>query len=95
MAKQQQQQQQQRIYLKKYKVYNTSCPANSYNANLRRTSFGIGGGRKNMRQRHDLGALKAQASGKNLKTGPLRMYFQHSGVKIRVFQQNTDITEFF
>ena len=48
-----------------------------------------------MRQRHNLGALKAQASGKNLKTGPLRMYFQHSGVKIRVFQQNTDITEFF
>ena len=33
----QQQQQQQYIYLKKYKVYNTSCPANSYNANLGRT----------------------------------------------------------
>ena len=31
------QQQQQCIYLKKYKVYNTSCPANSYNANLGRT----------------------------------------------------------
>ena len=26
----QQQQQQQSIYLKKYKVYNTSCPADSY-----------------------------------------------------------------
>ena len=26
-----------RIYLKKYKVYKTSCPANSYNANLGRT----------------------------------------------------------
>ena len=25
------------IYLKKYKVYKTSCPANSYNANLGRT----------------------------------------------------------
>ena len=35
---QQQQQQQQCIYLKKYKVYNTLCPAMSYNAaNLGRT----------------------------------------------------------
>ena len=25
---------QRRIYLKKYKVYDTLCPANSYNANL-------------------------------------------------------------
>ena len=25
------------MYLKKYKVYNTLCPANSYNANLGRT----------------------------------------------------------
>ena len=31
------QQQQQYIYLKKYKFYNTLCPANSYNANLGRT----------------------------------------------------------
>ena len=30
-------QQQQCIYWKKYKVYNTLCPANSYNANLGRT----------------------------------------------------------
>ena len=37
LQQQQQQQQQQCIYLKKYKVYNTSCPANSYNANLGRT----------------------------------------------------------
>ena len=40
MLQQQQQQQQQCIYLKKYKVYNTLCPAksyNSYNANLGRT----------------------------------------------------------
>ena len=29
-----QQQQRQCIYLKKYKVYNTLCPVNSYNANL-------------------------------------------------------------
>ena len=48
-----------------------------------------------MQQRRDLQALKAQTSGKNLKTGPLRMYFQHSGAKFRVFEQNTDITEFF
>ena len=34
-----QQQQQQCIYLKKYKVYNTLCPANSYNANLDRTGL--------------------------------------------------------
>ena len=27
----------------------------------------------------------------NLKSGPLRMHFQHSGAKIRVFEQNTDI----
>ena len=31
---QQQQQQQQCIYLKKYKVYNTLCPADSYNTKL-------------------------------------------------------------
>ena len=30
-------QKQQSIYLKKYKVYYTLCPANSYNANLGRT----------------------------------------------------------
>ena len=29
--------QQQCIYLKKYKVYNTLCPANSFNAKLGRT----------------------------------------------------------
>ena len=48
-----------------------------------------------MRQRRVWRALKAQASGKNLKAGLLRMYFQHSGAKIRVFEQNTDIIEFF
>ena len=32
-----QQQQRQCIYLKKYKVYNTLRPVNSYNANLGRT----------------------------------------------------------
>jgi len=34
-------QQQQCIYLKKYKVYNTLCPANSYNANLGTTRLSI------------------------------------------------------
>ena len=29
--------------------------------------------------------------GKILKSGPLTMHFQHSGAKIRVFEQNTDI----
>ena len=32
--------------------------------------------------------------GKILKSGPLTMHFQHSGAKIRVFEQNTDIIEF-
>ena len=36
-----QQQQQQCIYLKKYKVCNTLCPANGYNANLGRTRLQI------------------------------------------------------
>ena len=33
--------------------------------------------------------------GKILKSGPLRMHFQHSGAKIRVFEQNTDIIKFW
>ena len=32
---------------------------------------------------------------KVLKSGPLRMYFGYSGAKIRVFEQNTDIVEFW
>ena len=32
--------------------------------------------------------------GKILKSGPLRMHFQHSGAKIRVFAQNRDIVNF-
>ena len=31
---------------------------------------------------------------KVLKSGPLRMCFGHSGAKIRVFEQNTDIVEY-
>ena len=33
------QQQQQCIYLQNYKIYNTLCPANRYNANLGRTKL--------------------------------------------------------
>ena len=32
---------------------------------------------------------------KNLKSGPLRVHFQHSRAKIRVFEQNTDIIKFW
>ena len=32
---------------------------------------------------------------KVFKSWPLRMYFRHSGAKIRVFEQNTDIVEFW
>ena len=38
---------------------------------------------------------KALVTGKILKSGPLRMHFQHSGAKIRVFEQNTDIIKFW
>ena len=30
-----------------------------------------------------------------LKSGPLRVHFQHSGAKIRMFEQNTDIAKFW
>ena len=30
-----------------------------------------------------------------VKSWPLRMHFQHSGAKIRVFEQNTDIIKFW
>ena len=33
--------------------------------------------------------------GKILKSVPLTMHFQHSGAKIRVFEQNTDIIFYF
>jgi len=32
---------------------------------------------------------------KILKSGPLRVHFQHSRAKIRVFEQNTDIIKFW
>ena len=31
---------------------------------------------------------------KNLKSGPLKVHFQHYGEKIKVFEQNTDIINF-
>ena len=44
-----------------------------------------------------LWAPKAQVSGKIVKSGPLRniMLLQHSGTKVRVSEQNTDIIKLF
>ena len=42
-----------------------------------------------------MGGLAACSPGKILKSGPLRMHFQHSGAKIGVFEQNTNITKFW
>ena len=36
---------------------------------------------------------KAKVS-RGVKSGPRTMHFQHSGAKIRVFEQNTDIIQF-
>ena len=36
-----------------------------------------------------------RVSGKTLISGPLRMHFQHSGAKIRVFEQSIDIIKFW
>ena len=36
-----------------------------------------------------LGKSRGMPSGKSLKSGHLRVHFQHSGAKIRVFEQNT------
>ena len=41
------------------------------------------------------GGLGTWPVAKVLKSEPLRMYFGHSGAKIRVFEQNTDIVEFW
>ena len=57
--------------------------------------------KENSHQRHILQTLKVvfRASEvpleKNLKSGPLRMHFQDSGAKVRVFEQNTDIIKFW
>ena len=50
---------------------------------------------KNSWQRSNLPAPKALVTGKILKSGALRMHFQHSGAKSRVFEQNTDIIKFW
>ena len=36
-----------------------------------------------------LGKSRGMPPGKSLKSGHLRVHFQHSGAKIRVFEQNT------
>ena len=41
-----------------------------------------------------LGGSRGIPPGKSLKSGPLRLHFQHSGAKIRVFEQSTDILNF-
>ena len=40
-------------------------------------------------------AEKAGVSGKSLKSRPLREHFRHSGAKIRVLEENTDIIKFW
>jgi len=40
-------------------------------------------------------AAKVRVCGKSLQSWPLRMHFQHSRAKIRVFEQNTVITILF
>jgi len=59
------------------------------------TSFGVGGEGKNLCQRRNLWAPKVWVSGKNLKSGLLRIHLQHSGAKIRVLEQNTEIIKFW
>ena len=49
----------------------------------------MGGGGKNS----DLGGMSFWK--KNVKSGLLRMHFQHSRAKVRVFEQNTDIIKFW
>ena len=39
--------------------------------------------------------VQGYASWKNLKSWPLKVHFQHSGPKIRVFEQNMDIIKFW
>ena len=41
--------------------------------------------------RSELGVAGREFLEKKLKSGLLRMYFQHSGAKVRVFEQDTDI----
>ena len=42
-----------------------------------------------------LGLVRRWFLEKNLKSGLLRMHFQHSGAKVRVFEQNTVIIKFW
>ena len=49
--------------------------------------FGVMGGCVSYKR----GPSRGMPPGKILKSGPLRVHFQPSGAKIRVFEQNTDI----
>ena len=42
-----------------------------------------------------LGKSGGMPPGKSLKSGHLRVHFQHSGAKRRVFEQNTDSIKFW
>ena len=66
-------------------------PRSSIRFYLGGKSFGVGRERKNLRQRPTCERQKCTFLEKILKSGPLRMHFQHSGAKIRMFEQNTDI----
>ena len=54
-------------------------------------SFGIGEEGKKLWQRPTCERQSCKFLEKILKSGPLRMHFQHSGAKMRVFEQNRDI----
>ena len=41
------------------------------------------------------GPSRGMPAGKLLKSGPLRVHFQHSGAKTIAFEQNTDIIKFW
>ena len=51
--------------------------------------FGIGGEGKKLQQTSTCECQRCKFLEKISKSGPLRMHFQHSGAKIRVFEQNT------
>ena len=54
-------------------------------------SFAVGGEGKSCGKGQLVSTKGASFWKKIWKPGPLRMYVQHSGAKIRVFEQNTDI----
>ena len=54
-------------------------------------SFAVGGEGKKLQQTPTCEHQRCKFLEKILKSGPLTMHFQHSGTKIRVFEQHTDI----